>query len=108
VRRAEAWRWGSLWRREQGQGQGQGQALLADWPLPRPDEWRDRLNRAETATELEELRAAAQRGVPNAPSWLAPGLLRVTCGRGRSACGRPQVPNRTIRPAPMAAQPTKP
>jgi REP-associated tyrosine transposase len=32
VRRAEAWRWGSLWRRERGRGLD----LLSDWPLARP------------------------------------------------------------------------
>jgi hypothetical protein len=57
VRRAEAWRWGSFWRRERGEGL----ALLADWPLPRPGDWRDTVNQPETLAELEALRAAAQR-----------------------------------------------
>ena len=60
VRRAEAWRWGSLWRREHRRGP----ELLADWPVARPDDWRGFVNRPESADELEGLRAAAQRGRP--------------------------------------------
>jgi putative transposase len=60
VRRAEAWRWGSLWRR----ARGRGRELLSPWPVARPQDWRQFVNRAETPAELEALRAAAQRGRP--------------------------------------------
>ncbi len=60
VCRAEAWRWGSLWRREHGRGL----ELLADWPVARPDDWRRFVNRAEPAADLEALRASSQRGRP--------------------------------------------
>jgi putative transposase len=60
VRRAEAWRWGSLWRREKAKGV----ELLADWPVPRPDGWRRFVNRAETPAELEAVRTALARGRP--------------------------------------------
>jgi putative transposase len=60
VRRAEAWRWGSLWRRERGRGLD----LLSDGPVARPADWRQFVNRAETAVELDALRASTQRGRP--------------------------------------------
>jgi putative transposase len=60
VRRAEAWRWGSLWRREHGRGL----ELLADWPVARPADWRRFVNRAEPAADLDALRASSQRGRP--------------------------------------------
>jgi len=86
VRRAEAWRWGSLWRREQEEGV----TMLADWPLPRPDDWREAVNRAETAAELEALRAAARRGRPygDAP-WLEDIVRRFDLGSTLRPRGRP-------------------
>ena len=60
VRRAEAWRWGSLLRRERGRGLD----LLSEWPVARPEDWPRLVNRAETPAELEALRAGAQRGRP--------------------------------------------
>jgi putative transposase len=72
VRRAEAWRWGSLWRRERGRGL----ELLSDWPVPRPDDWRRLVNRTEPRADLEALRASTQRGrrsarSPGATTWFA-------------------------------------
>jgi len=37
VRRAESWRWGSLWRREKGDEEAR--ALLGNWPMPRSATW---------------------------------------------------------------------
>lgn len=62
VRRAENWRWGSLWR--QTQGDAKARVLLSDWPVPRPRNWLAYVNRAETPPELEALRRSAQRGRP--------------------------------------------
>jgi putative transposase len=88
VRRAEAWRWGSLWRRERGQGL----ELLADWPLPRPDDWRARVNRAESAAELEALRTAVQRGRPfGAAAWRDAMVQRFDLGATLRPRGRPKA-----------------
>ena len=51
VRRAEDWRWSSLWRREQGDEEAR--SLLADWPVDGPRDWVRRVNQAETAAELD-------------------------------------------------------
>lgn len=68
VRRAETWRWSSLWRREQGERKLT--AFLSDWPVDRPRSWVTQINRAETAAELEELRTSVQRGRPfGTASW---------------------------------------
>lgn len=70
VRRAEDWRWGSLWR--QGNGNAETNAPLNDWPVPRPRDWVERVNRAETLPELESLRRSVQRGQPfGGESWQA-------------------------------------
>jgi putative transposase len=63
VRRAEAWRWGSLWRRQSDAEQEQ--PLLHPGPLPAlPGDWIERVNRAQTAAELEAVRQAVVRGRP--------------------------------------------
>ncbi|MGH6896967.1 MAG: transposase [Geminicoccaceae bacterium] len=87
VRRAEAWRWGSLWRRERGRGPD----LLSEWPVARPAGWPAFVNRAETAPELEALRAAAQRGRPfGAGPWLDEMVQRFDLGSTLRPRGRPK------------------
>lgn len=63
VRRAENWRWGSLWQREQP-GRLKGYPALTDWPMPRPRQWVAAVNRPEAAAELEALRTSVIRGRP--------------------------------------------
>ena len=62
VDRAEAWQWGSLWRRTQGDAKLR--AWLSDWPVARPGDWIARVNRTDTTSELEALRLSVQRGRP--------------------------------------------
>jgi putative transposase len=62
VRRAQAWRWGSLWQRLQEPKVDRG--ILSDWPLPVPADWIRQVNRAQTEAELEAVRRSVQRGRP--------------------------------------------
>jgi putative transposase len=62
VKSAEAWQWSSLWRRTQGEPKWT--VWLSEWPVERPRDWLARVNRAQTAAELEALRVSVQRGRP--------------------------------------------
>src|SRR4051794_16933811 len=62
VRRAEDWRWGSLWRRERGSPEQQ--AVLAPWPVEAPRRWVEVVNAAQTQAEEEAVRRAIERGRP--------------------------------------------
>lgn len=62
VERAEKWRWSSLWRREFGDAKLL--RLLSDWPVERPANWVNHVNRAQTAREVESLRQCIRRGQP--------------------------------------------
>ncbi len=62
VKRAEEWRWSSLWQ-WQNSGSPLGE-LLARWPVPRPRDWLLRVNRALTSAELTAVRLSVQRGQP--------------------------------------------
>ena len=62
VRRAEAWRWCSLWRRQSGSPEEA--ALLSRWPVSYPSNWVEEVNRPQTEGELAALRRSVERGRP--------------------------------------------
>jgi len=62
VKRAEAWRWGSLW--VEHHGSVEMRRLLTKWPVPRPDGWLATVNGAITPKELGRLRESVARGQP--------------------------------------------
>lgn len=62
VKRAEDWRWGSLWRWLQKPEPDP--QLLSPWPLARLPGWVRRVNEPLSASELDAVRLSAQRGRP--------------------------------------------
>jgi putative transposase len=84
VDRAEDWRWCSLWHRENHPDT----PWLSPWPVPRPVDWLEHVNRPQTEGELAAFRRLAQRGEPfGGPEWrtqvLADMGLRPRRDRGR-------------------------
>ena len=63
VKRAEDWRWSSLWRWLHPAA-NQDQPALCPWPIDRPPDWLARVNRALTKKELEAVRTSVDRGRP--------------------------------------------
>lgn len=62
VRRAEHWRWGSLYRWLRGSAEDQ--QLLSAWPLPRRAGWVDHVNEPLTEPEFLTVRRSVERGCP--------------------------------------------
>ena len=62
VERAEAWRWGSLYRWKHGDARQN--SLLAAWPLARLPGWLNKVNAPQTEAELSALRRSVNRGRP--------------------------------------------
>lgn len=62
VRRAEYWRWASLYRRERGSVEQK--KLLSKWPIDIPKDYLRLVNEPHTNTELESLRYCVNRGKP--------------------------------------------
>jgi putative transposase len=60
ARRAEEWRWCSLWRRVNGVTDG----LLSDWPVEVPKDWVRIVNAPQSEPEVEALRRSVVRGTP--------------------------------------------
>ena len=61
VDRAEAWPWSSLGGPTR---QNFPREILSDWPLPRPDNWTELVNRPQTEAEAAALRQCVIRGAP--------------------------------------------
>ena len=62
VRRAQNWRHGSLWTRQQGTDELR--AILSDWPLERPRDWISRVNEPLTKAEIGKMKMTLARGQP--------------------------------------------
>jgi putative transposase len=60
--RAEDWRWSSLWRRVHGEDRDR--QILSPWPVDRPGDWLERVNRPMRAGEEEAIRQSVRRGRP--------------------------------------------
>ena len=95
VKRAQDWRWCSLWARSAGRKAAM-HGLLADWPVERPRDWPARVNRAEDAKELAALRLARDRGRPYGDErWSARTAARLGIASALRPIGRPRkTPNR--------------
>ena len=87
--RAEEWRWGSLWRRVSGSPAQR--SLLSDWPLPRPRQWVERVNRPQTDAEVNAIRRSVVRGQPfGSPNWVQRTAKALGLESTLRAPGRPR------------------
>ena len=90
VSRAEDWQWSSLWRRRCGSVEEK--AVLAKWPLDLPEDWVERVNRADNEKELQALRCSVQRGRPyGRTEWQRKIAKRLGLESAYRLDGRPKV-----------------
>jgi putative transposase len=90
VRRAEDWRWGSLWARRQG-GQ-ELRAILSEWPLERPRNWVRLVNEVMKEREVEKLRACIARNRPfGGAQWQDDVAMRLGLSHTLRNEGRPKA-----------------
>ncbi len=91
VRKAENWHWTSL--RRYVFGKPEERVLLADWPEPRPRNWRAYVNRVETEAELAAVRRSLARGVPfGEDSWRERMIGKLDLESTIRPLGRPRKP----------------
>jgi putative transposase len=62
VERAEEWRWCSIYRFSRRNAKLTD--FLSSWPMERPQNWIELVNEPDKTSELDDLRASAQRGRP--------------------------------------------
>jgi putative transposase len=83
VKRAEAWRWSSLWVRENGSAQQK--SILSDWPVDLPRDWIKSLNQPQSAAEEEALQVSLKRNRPfGDPAW----QQQIAAKLGLTSCFR--------------------
>ena len=88
VPRAELGRWSSLWRWKFGDREAA--AILADWPVARPGNWVQRVNQAETQTELDLLQTWTRHGRPcGSEVWVTRAVRRLGLETTVRPRGRP-------------------
>jgi putative transposase len=91
VTRAEDWKWSSASRPP-----FPGGPRLDPWPVPRPANWDDQVNAADSVPDLIRLRDAICRGTPYGPdSWREATADRLGWRTGMAPRGRP--PSRHCR-----------
>ena len=89
VRRAENWRWSSLWRATQGDRDSR--RLLSAWPLSRPRAWLEWVNEPQTEAELAALQRSIQRGRPfGDDQWTAEAADQLDLATTLRPRGRPR------------------
>jgi putative transposase len=94
VKRAEDWRWCSLWQRRAGTALAQ--LVLREWPVLCPSSWLSEVNTAQTLGELEALRRCVRRGQPfGEEAWVEATVKRL----GLEGTMRPQGRPRKAKPA---------
>ena len=90
VKRAEDWRWGSLWHWLQEPEPEP--RLLSSWPLPRLPGWTARVNERLSKRELDAVRLSVQRGKPMGDeAWAESIARRLSLESTMRPRGQPQV-----------------
>jgi putative transposase len=94
VERADRWRWSGLWHR-QHPGEKLGQSMWGDWPVDRPQRWLQWVNRAQTAAEVEAIRASVTRSRPyGSGPWVQRTAVRLGLESSLRRPGRPRKEER--------------
>ena len=89
VRRAENWRWSSLWHRQAKESTLQ--SWLHTWPVPERKNWLALVNQPMTESELDAVRRAVRRGSPfGSERWQARVAKRLGLEFTLRARGRPK------------------
>ena len=89
VKRAEQWRWSSLYERLHPDAKD---SRLTPWPLPVPADWLEGVNRPETEAELEALRKSVNRGSPfGGERWQKRTATRLSLESTLRPVGRPKA-----------------
>ena len=90
VRRAEDWRWGSLYRWLQNTEPDP--KLLAPWPINRSPNWLARVNESLTKNEVEAIQHSIKRSKPYGDeAWIATTAKRLDLESTLRPRGRPRI-----------------
>jgi putative transposase len=98
VRRAERWRWSSLWVERHGTPEQQALLLPADeWPVDRPANWLEIVNEAPPAADAQSVLTSLRRSAPfGSPAWTQRTAARLGLDWTLRPRGRPKKESRPL------------
>jgi len=89
VGRADQWRWSSLWTALHGDVKQK--SILSDWPVDRPRNWNELVNRPLAEIELETIKTSLVRGRPlGEAQWVAKTASNLNLQHTIRSEGRPK------------------
>lgn len=89
VKKAEVWRWGSAWRREEGTPEQK--KILAEWPVSLPRNYLSLLNEPQTQAEEEALERSLAKSIPfGTDRWLGVIIPKYGLEQALRSVGRPR------------------
>jgi len=89
VKKAEDWKWSSLWRRERGNSKQKD--ILNEWPIDIPSEYVKLVNIPQTDVELESLRYSVNKGKPyGSDDWVDETIDKFNLESTLRGRGRPK------------------
>lgn len=89
VKRAENWKWSSVWRRTYGTPTAQ--KLLSPWPSPAPKNYLDILNIPQTQTEEDTVERSVDKNIPyGTESWQHAMVKKYGLEQTMRGVGRPK------------------
>lgn len=89
VRKAENWKWSSLWRRENGSIKQK--KILSDWPLSIPKDYLSWINEDQTKQEKEIIEKSIVKGNPyGGDYWVANTVKKFGLEQTLRKVGRPK------------------
>jgi putative transposase len=89
VKRSEQWRWSSLWTRLHGDEKMK--SLLTNWPVDRPTNWIDLVNRPLGERDTELVKTSMDRGRPlGGDGWVDQMIRHLDLRHTIRAEGRPK------------------
>ena len=89
VRKAEDWKWSSVWRREKGSPKQK--KLLSDWPVPRPKDYQHWLNEPQTESEEEVIERSIVKNIPyGEDQWMSRAVKKFGLEQTLRKVGRPK------------------
>lgn len=89
VKKAENWKWSSVWRRESGTIKQK--KLLSSWPVTKPTNYIDWLNKPQTQSEEEFIEQSIRRSNPYGSSnWVEKIIKKFNLESTVRSIGRPK------------------
>lgn len=92
VKKAENWKWSSVWRRENGTTKQK--EFLSSWPVHAPKDYLNWLNQAQTESEEEAINRSITKGNPYGDGdWVGRVVKKFNLEQTLRKVGRPRINN---------------